>query len=77
MKARKRKHEIMRNMDDPSWDYFISRTTMYKTRDIKPCKSYSKWCADCNAVLFRNLMGRFPHTMQEFDEFENKQQETP
>jgi hypothetical protein len=61
-------------MDNPSWEYFIERTAMYKTRDIKPCKSYSHWCSDCNAVLFRELHGRFPHTIEEFDRFENIQQ---
>ena len=74
MKQRKRKHKIMERMDNPSWEYFIQRTTMYKTRDIKPCKSYTSWCSDCNANLFRQLHGRFPHTIEEFNNFENKQQ---
>ena len=75
MNQRKRKKLILKKMDNPSWDYFMERTTMYKTRDIKPCKSYSPWCSDCNAVLFRDLHERFPHTMQEFNDFESKQQE--
>lgn len=74
MKQRKRKHKIMERMDNPSWEYFITRTTMYSTRKIKPCKSYTSWCSDCNANLFRQLHGRFPHTIEEFDNFENKQQ---
>jgi hypothetical protein len=76
MKQRKRKKLILKRMDNPSWDYFIQSTTMYRTRKIKPCKSYCPWCSDCNAVLFRDLHGRFPHTMQEFNEFEGKQQES-
>ncbi len=76
MKQRKRKKLILKRMDNPSWEYFIQSTTMYRTRKIKPCKSYSHWCSDCNAVLFRDLHGRFPHTMQEFNEFEGKQQES-
>lgn len=74
MKQRKRKHKIMEAMDNPSWGYFMQSTTMYRTRQIKPCKSYSPWCSDCNAVLFRNLMKRFPHTLEEFDDFEAYQQ---
>ena len=75
MNQRKRKKLILKKMDNPSWEYFMERTTMYKTRDIKPCKSYSPWCSDCNACLFRDLHGRFPYTMQEFNEFEGRQQE--
>jgi hypothetical protein len=75
MKQRKRKKLILKKMDNPSWEYCIKRTAMYSTRRIKPCKSYSPWCSDCNAVMFRDLHGRFPHTMQEFSEFEDKQQE--
>jgi hypothetical protein len=74
MKQRKRKKLILKRMDNPSWEYFIQSTTMYRTRQIKPCKSYSHWCSDCNAVLFRDLHGRFPHTIEEFDRFENIQQ---
>jgi hypothetical protein len=75
MKQRKRKKLILKRMDNPSWEYFIQSTTMYRTRQIKPCKSYSPWCSDCNAVLFRDLHGRFPHTIEEFDRFEGRQQE--
>jgi hypothetical protein len=75
MNQRKRKKLILKKMDNPSWEYFIQSTTMYRTRQIKPCKSYSPWCSDCNAVLFRDLHGRFPHTVQEFNGFEGSQQE--
>jgi hypothetical protein len=75
MKQRKRKKLILKKMDKPSWEYFMEGTTMYRTRKIKPCKSYCPWCSDCNAVLFRDLHGRFPHTVQEFNDFEGKQQE--
>lgn len=75
MNQRKRKKLILKKMDNPSWEYELERTTMYKTRQIKPCKSYSPWCSDCNACLFRDLHGRFPHTMQEFSDFEGRQQE--
>ena len=73
MKQRKRKKLILKKMDNPSWDYFMERTAMYNTRQIKPCKSYSHWCSDCNANLFRELHGRFPHTIEEFNRFENVQ----
>jgi len=75
MNQRKRKKLILKKMDKPSWEYELERTTMYSTRQIRPCKSYSPWCSDCNAVLFRDLHGRFPHTMQEFSDFEGRQQE--
>jgi hypothetical protein len=75
MKQRKRKKLILKRMGKPSWEYFIQSTTMYWIMQIKPCKSYSPWCSDCNACLFRDLHGRFPHTMQEFNDFEVKQQE--
>lgn len=75
MNQRKRKKLILKKMDKPSWEYELERTTMYRTRQIRPCKSYSPWCSDCNAVLFRDLHGRFPHTMQEFSDFEGRQQE--
>lgn len=75
MNQRKRKKLILKKMDKPSWEYELERTTMYSTRQIKPCKSYSPWCSDCNACLFRDLHGRFPHTMQEFSDFEGRQQE--
>lgn len=74
MNQRKRKKLILKKMDNPSWDYFMERTAMYSTRQIKPCKSYSHWCSDCNACLFRDLHGRFPHTVEEFYQFENTQQ---
>ena len=75
MNQRKRKKLILKKMDNPSWEYFLESPTMYRTRQIKPCKSYSPWCSDCNACLFRELHGRFPHTMQEFSDFEGRQQE--
>lgn len=49
-------------------------TQMYPTRHIKPCKSYSAWCTDCNTVLFRKVLDRFPHSLRELDEFEANQQ---
>ena len=59
-----------------NWDYIsdAAETRMYPTRHIKPCKTYSQWCTDCNTVLFRKLFSRFPHTMVELDAFENAQQ---
>ena len=73
MNQRKRKKLILKRMDDPSWDYFMERTAMYSTRKIKPCKTYSHWCSDCNANLFRELHGRFPYTFDEFNRFEHIQ----
>ena len=74
MKVRKIKHKTMQRMTNPSWEVIMSNNTPFHTRHIKPCKSYSPWCADCNSVLFLKTMGRFPHTKTEADEFAYRQE---
>lgn len=50
------------------------REVMYHVRDVKPCKEYTPWCSDCNVTLFRRLFNRFPYSISEFYDFEDKQQ---
>lgn len=47
---------------------------MWPVRDIKPCPTYSPWCMQCNAGIFRSVMGRYPRNIFEFNDFEDKQQ---
>ena len=67
MNQRKRKKLILKKMDNPSWDY--DDTKMWHLRKIKPCRTYSYGCPDCNAVLFRHLFKRFPYNLAEYDTF--------
>jgi hypothetical protein len=55
-----------------TWD--TSMTKMHFIRHIKPCSSYVPWCSDCNGNLFRALLGRFPYSVAEFDDFQDVQQ---
>jgi len=73
MKQRQHKRLIIKRMGTRSFSFDYEG--MYHIRQIKPCKSYSAWCSDCNAVLFRKTEGRFPRTWAEFADYENKQQE--
>jgi hypothetical protein len=72
MSARKYKRWVMKRMTNEWWTTWLTR--MYHIRYVKPCKTYSCWCADCNAVLFKQEMGRFPYSLTEFDNYENEQQ---
>ena len=72
MKQRHRKRLILKRMGTKPFSYDYEG--MYHIRQIKPCKSYSAWCSDCNAVLFRQTKGRFPYTYAEFADYENEQQ---
>jgi hypothetical protein len=72
MKIRKQRRLIIKRMGAKALSF--DHEGMYHTRQIKPCRSYSAGCSDCNAVLFRQTKGRFPHTYREFSEFEDVQQ---
>ena len=72
MKQRHRKHLILARLANPPWDH--DNPKMWHTRHIKPCRTYSWGCADCNAVLFRRLFDRFPYNIDEFDAFTAKQE---
>lgn len=75
MKVRTLRKRSQRMMDTVSWWTTGDDTTkMYKTRDIKPCKTYNPYCSSCNAVLFRKELGRFPHDIVEFNEYEARKQ---
>ena len=75
MKVRTLRKRAQNMMDNVSWLAANEDIKAYRMRSIKPCKSYSPWCSDCNAVLFRKEMGRFPHTVAEFNEYEQAKQE--
>jgi len=75
MKVRTLRKRAQRMMDNVSWLACNEDIKVYRMRHIKPCKSYSPWCSDCNGVLFRNEMGRFPHTVAEFNEYEQAKQD--
>lgn len=72
MNIRKQRRLIIKRMGAKAQS--IDHEGMYHTRQIKPCRSYSAGCSDCNAVLFRQTKGRFPHTWAEFGDFETVQQ---
>jgi hypothetical protein len=69
MKVRNLRKRSQRMMDTVSWWAAMHDTKMYYIRKVKPCKSYHPYCDDCNAVLFRKEMGRFPHTVAEFNAY--------
>jgi hypothetical protein len=71
MKVRTLRKRTQRMMDTVSWWACNNDTKMYFIRKVKPCKSYHPYCSDCNAVLFRKEMGRFPHTIAEFNAYED------
>lgn len=77
MKVRTLRKRAQRMIDTAAyWSAPECPTKMYKTRDIKPCKKpYTPYCSDCNAVLFRKEMGRFPHTIAEFNAYEQAKQD--
>ena len=59
------------NRRDPKWmDRSEANEKLHFTRHLKPCKSYSAWCSDCNAVRFRTEKGRFPYNYDDFFAFE-------
>lgn len=72
MKQRQRRRLIIKRMGMLTLSFGYEG--MYHTRQIKPCESYSSWCSDCNAVLFRQTKGRFPYAWAEFMAFEYEQQ---
>ena len=71
MKVRKNKHKILDRMANPSWKEDLNK--MWFIRGTTPCKSYSPWCPDCNAVLFRRSLKRFPYSYKEWYGFEQHQ----
>jgi hypothetical protein len=71
MKVRKNKHKILDRMANPSWKDVSNK--MWFINKVKPCKSYSPWCPDCNAVLFRKQLKRFPYSYEEWYGFEQHQ----
>jgi hypothetical protein len=54
-----------------SWNAVLDGGSMWPIRHTKPCKSYSAWCSDCNAVRFISDHNRFPHNVDEFYAFED------
>jgi len=75
MKVRTLRKRAQRMMDTVSWWAAMHDTKMYYIRKVKPCKSYHPWCDDCNSVLFRQEMGRFPYTVAEFNEYGQAKQD--
>lgn len=80
MNLRQIKRRTVRMMDHQSWEYVTTTPSeadpkMFHVRKVKPCRSYDAWCGNCNVVLFRRLMGRFPYKLAEFNAFEQAQQE--
>ena len=72
MKLRTQKKKLIGRMENMPFD--LDTNKMYITRYTKPCASYTPWCSDCNAVLFKQSLGRFPYTIEEFNSFEEVQQ---
>jgi len=75
MKVRTLRKRAQNMMDNVSWLACNEDIKAYRMRKVKPCKSYHAWCSDCNAVLFRQEMGRFPYTVSEFNDYEQAKQE--
>ena len=75
MKVRTLRKRAQRMMDTVSWWAALNDTKMYYIRKVKPCKEYHPWCDDCNSVLFRQEMGRFPYTVSEFNDYGAAKQE--
>ena len=71
MKLRNQKRKLTERMENMPFD--LDTNKMYITRYTKPCASYTPWCSDCNAVLFKQTLGRFPYTIEEFNSFEEVQ----
>jgi hypothetical protein len=75
MKVRTLRKRNQRMMDTAPWLAWTDDLRMYRIRHVKPCKGYSPYCADCNAVLFRKELARFPHNIVEFNEYEQAKQD--
>ena len=71
MKVRKNKHKILDRMANPPFG--ANDDKMWFINKVKPCRSYSPWCPDCNAVLFRRSLKRFPYSYAEWYGFEQHQ----
>lgn len=78
MKQRKHRRAMVRRWDSvhSSWDAVCERDIMWPSRKVKPCGIYNAWCSDCNTVEFKRTFGRFPHSVLEFNQFEDFQQAT-
>jgi hypothetical protein len=77
MKIRKLRRTQSRRWDSvhKSWDAVLDNNAMWPIRKVKPCRTYSAWCSDCNAALFRLEKQRFPRTVDEFYAFEQDMQD--
>lgn len=82
MQIRKLRRIRVRRWDTvhSSWEAVLAseyegRDFMWPIRKVRPCKTYSAWCSDCNAALFPEVRGRFPRDVVEFNEFEQTQQD--
>ena len=77
MKIRKLRRIRVRRWDTvhSSWNAVLDNDFMWPIRKVRPCKTYSAWCSDCNAALFPEARGRFPRDVVEFNEFEQMQQD--
>lgn len=90
MKQRKLKRRTVAMMDTYTWGFLhgvdirdpnadakmAANDKLYYSRKMKPCRTYSAWCPDCNTVEFKRTFGRFPHSVLEFNQFEDFQQAT-
>jgi hypothetical protein len=75
MKVRTLRKRAQNKLDTFKWWAWENDTKMYYIRKVKPCKGYNAYCGDCNAVLFRQEMKRFPFTISEFNDYETRKQE--
>ena len=77
MKQRQHRRKQVRRWDSvhSNWDAVCDSDRMWPIRKIKPCRTYSSWCTECNAALFPKVVGRYPRNIIEFNEFEQAQQD--
>jgi hypothetical protein len=76
MKVRQLRRKQSRRWDSihSSWSAVLDHNYMWPIRKERGCTTYSAWCAQCNAALFPEIVGRFPRNVQEFNDFEDTQQ---
>jgi hypothetical protein len=58
-----------------SWEAVLDHEYMWPMRYIRPCKSYSAWCSDCNMVRFALTYNRFARDVYEFYDYEQRMQD--
>ena len=76
MKLKELRRERVRHWDTvhKSWDAVLDHDYMWPMRHRKPCRTYTPWCGNCIEFKFIRDHARFPFSIAELNDYENKEQ---